>query len=93
MRPREAPERAEYALEYGRPRPSADSDGVIYERACIRVDHTSDEPAIRWAREVAPWELGMTHRGEPFLAAPILLRQDRMLIWESQAGVALRLIG
>ena len=77
----------EYALTYGRPRIGNSSGEVIYERRILRRGFGADEQAENWAREVLPYELGLTHRGRQHLAVPMRcerpVRGRRMVIWEA----------
>lgn len=86
-------EHARYLLDCGRPRCSDDGAGIIYERTRVGAEFAADGAAIRWAREIIPHELGLTHRGEAFLAAPMVLRRGRVLVWEVRPGLALRIAG
>jgi len=81
----------EYVLSYGQPRVSPDAGVVIYEAKRLRAECAdNDDAAVQWARDVVPYECGLTFVGRQYLAAPMVLRRGQVIIWESLPGMALR---
>jgi hypothetical protein len=84
----------EYVLTYGQPRRSTDGSGVLYEKRFLRVTRLDDSSAIHWAREVVPFEFGLTHTDKQYLGAPMVLwcvePRGQTMVWESESGMALR---
>ena len=88
----------EYVLTYGQPRLSTGNSAAIYEKRFVRVTRSDDGSAIRWAREIVPFEFGLTHSDRQYLAAPMVLRllapgAEATVIWESEPGMSLRAAG
>ncbi len=77
---------AEYPLTYGQPRPSLDGIGIIYETKGLRAEHPDDSAAMRWAREVVPYERGLTLAASKYTAAPIELWRGREIVWRHAPG-------
>jgi hypothetical protein len=81
----------EYLLSYGQPRVSPDVGVVMYEARRLRAERDDgDGAAVEWARDVVPYEFGLTYAGRQYLAAPMVLRRGGLVIWESSPGMALR---
>ena len=87
---------AEYVLVYGQPR--IDGPGVIYETRALRARYAIDGAALRWAREIVPYECGLRSAEQHYLATPMVLWRIEQsgkpeLVWESQPGIAAKMAG